>query len=93
MPHACWSTAAPGSSTTASVDVRKVASGTAKSSGTTVLAAVIDLSTTADTIQSPALSATVANLQLAAGDSLAAVSAGTLTAVDGVTVQATLKPI
>jgi hypothetical protein len=75
------------------VDVLKVPSGTAKASGTTVIAAVMDVSTTADTNKTPALHATVANLRLAAGDSLGLVGAGTLTAVDGVTVQVILKPI
>lgn len=82
-----------GSSTTASVNVKKVPSGTAKASGTDIIAAVIDLSTTADTNQTPALHATVGNRQLAAGNAIGLVGAGTMTAVDGVTVQVVLKPI
>lgn len=80
-----------GSSTTASVDVVKITNGQAKASGTTVLAAVIDLSQAANTLQLPALSATAANLALAVGDRLALVGAGTMTAVDGVCVQVVLR--
>jgi hypothetical protein len=81
-----------GSSTTASVDVRKIANGQAKASGTSVLAAVIDLSQAANMVQTPALAAS-ATCQLAVNDRLGLVGAGTLTAVDGVMVQIKLKPI
>lgn len=73
--------------------VNKVPSGTAKAAGTAVLAAGIDLKAAADTNQSPALHATVANTQLAAGDALGIVPTGTLTAVDAVTVTVWLKRI
>lgn len=75
------------------VMVKKVPSGTAKSAGTDVLAAGVSLKATADTVQSPALHATAANYQLAAGDSLALVTTGTPTAVDGVSVTVVLKKI
>jgi hypothetical protein len=80
-----------GSSTTASVNVLKVPSGTAAASGTAVIAAVMDVSTVADTVKIPALHATLANRRLAESDSLALVGAGTLTAVDGLTVQVVLR--
>lgn len=75
------------------VMVKKAPSGTAKASGTDILAAGINLKATADTIQSPALHATATNYQLAAGDSLGLVTTGTLTAVDGVSVTVYLKKI
>jgi hypothetical protein len=56
-----------------------------------VIAAVIDVSSTADTVKIPALHATLANRRLAESDSLALVAAGTLTALDGVTVQVVLR--
>lgn len=73
--------------------VKKVPSGTAKASGTDVLSAGINLKATADTTQSGTLHGTTANLQLAAGDSLALVTTGVLTAVDGVSVSVALKAI
>ncbi len=81
-----------GSSTTASVDVVKITNGQAKASGTSVLAAVIDLSQAANTVQTPTLAAS-ATCQMVSGDRLGLVGAGTMTAVDGVTVQVKLKPI
>lgn len=86
---ATWQTA--GSSTTASLDVVKVTNGQAKASGTSVLAAVIDASTAANTNNVPTLSATAANRVLAAGDTLSVIGAGTLTALDGVYVQVILR--
>jgi hypothetical protein len=61
------------SSATTTLMVEKVPSGTAIGSGTDILAAALNLKTgvTANTKAAPALHATAANLQLAAGDSLA----------------------
>jgi hypothetical protein len=73
------------------VMVKKVPSGTAKASGTDVLSAGISLKATADTVQTGSLHATAANKQLAAGDGLALVTTGVLTAVDGVSVTVELK--
>lgn len=73
--------------------VKKVPSATAKSAGTDILAAGINLKAANDTIQSPALHATPANYTLAAGDSLGLVTTGTLTAVDGVSVTVGLAPV
>lgn len=66
--------------------VKKVPSGTAAASGTDVLSAGINLKATANTTQSGAIHGTAANLTLAAGDSIALVPTGVLTAVDGVSV-------
>ena len=67
-----------------SVMLKKVPSGTAKASGTNVLAAGINLKAAANTNQAGTLHATQANRQGAAGDALALVPTGTLTALDGV---------
>ncbi len=75
------------------VMVAKVPSGTAKASGTDTLSAGISLKGTNDTNVSGTLHGTPANKQLAAGDALALVTTGTLTAVDGVTVTVELKRI
>ena len=85
-----------GSSTTASVDILKVTAAQARASGVSVLASVFDLSQAANTIQTrtgSTLTATAANRKLAAGDSLAANNAGTLTAVDAVALQVILRKI
>jgi hypothetical protein len=73
--------------------LKKVPSGTAKASGTDTLSAGFNLKAVADTNQAGALHATVANYQFAAGDGVALVSTGTLTAVDGVGVTAWFKRI
>lgn len=71
--------------------LKKVPSGTAKASGTDTLSAGISLKGTADTNASGSLHATAANYRLAAGDALALVTTGTLTAVDGVSVTVEYK--
>lgn len=71
--------------------LKKVPSGTAKAAGTDVLSAGLNLKSANDTNQSGTLSATPANLKLAAGDALALVTTGVLTAVDGVSVTVELK--
>jgi hypothetical protein len=71
----------------------KVPSGTAKGAGTDMLAAGVNLKAAADTNQAGALHATPANYTLAAGDALALVPSGTLTAVAGVTARAVLKRV
>lgn len=82
-----------GSSTTVSIDVLKVLAAQARASGVSVLSAVVDCSGASNAIKVPALTATVANRRLAVGDTLDATTAGTLTALDGVTVQAVLRKI
>ncbi|MBI1353268.1 MAG: hypothetical protein GC160_02900 [Acidobacteria bacterium] len=63
--------------------LKKVPSGTAMASGTDALATAMDLKTTANTNAALALHATAGNITLAAGDSLALVPTGTLTALAG----------
>lgn len=75
------------------VMVTKVPSGTAKGSGTDMLSAGINLKATADTNQSGTLHGTAANYTGAAGDAVALVTTGTLTAVDGVTVTVELQRV
>lgn len=76
----------------AQADVKKVASGTALASGTTVLASVYDLTATADTSYSKALSSTAASLELSPGDALAVDTGGTLTGLAGLNIQVVLRP-
>lgn len=73
--------------------VKKVPSGTAKASGTDMLAAGISLKATIDTVQSPALHAAAANYTGAAGDGIGLVLTGTATAVDGVTVSVEIQRV
>lgn len=75
------------------VMVKKVPSGTARASGTDMLAAGVNMKATADTVQSPALHATVGNLQLAATDGVALVLTGTPTALAGLAFEFAFKPI
>ena len=71
--------------------VKKVPSGTARASGSDVLAAGFDLKATVNTVQVGTLHGTKANYQLVAGDGLGLVPTGTLTNVDGVTVTVEFK--
>lgn len=71
----------------------KVPSGTAKASGTSMLTAGFDLKGTNDTNQAGTLSATASDYTGAAGDGVALVSTGTLTAVDGVAVTLEIQRI
>lgn len=73
--------------------LKKVASGTAKASGTDMLSAGINMKATADTNQLGALSATPANTRLAAGDSMGVVPTGTLTSLDGVTLTVEMQRV
>lgn len=74
-------------------DVTVCGSGDAPSDGTTVLGATkINLKGTAETVQTPALTATEANLIVADGESLALNVTGTPTAVAGAVVTVVLRP-
>jgi len=75
------------------LDIKKCTGTQAPSAGTTMLAATIDLKGAANTVQSPALSATAANTLLAAGDRLAMDITGTPTAVAGVALTIVLRPV
>jgi hypothetical protein len=74
------------------VEIRKVPSGTAITSGTVVHAATGNLKGTANTNQVLALNATPANMRLAPGDALATDFTGTLTSAAG-TVAVALIPL
>lgn len=74
--------------------IKKVASGAAvpaHGAGTDVLNAAQSVAAGATTNWTPALHATVANRQLAAGEALALTTGGTLTALDNVTIMVELK--
>lgn len=73
------------------LDIEKLTGTTAPGSGVSILAGTIDLKGTINTVVEPALTATIANKNLAKGDRLALVDTGTLTAVNNVTVVITLK--
>jgi predicted RecA/RadA family phage recombinase len=64
-------------------DIVKLTGTQAIGAGVTVLAAAVSLKAANNTVQSPALSATLANLTLAPGDRLGFVLSGTATAVAG----------
>lgn len=87
---AVWSTK---SSVNATIDVTKDTSTNAPGAGTTVLSATVDATATANTVASPALSATSTVLRLTAGDRLAVKLGGTLTSLAGVVVVVSLQPI
>ena len=65
----------------------------APASGVTAQSGTFNMKGTANTVQAATLSATVANTKLAAGDRLSANFTGTTTALAGVVVTVTLKPI
>lgn len=73
-----WGTA---SSASATVDFEKLTGTTAAGSGNVMLAATVDATAAANTIKTPALTTTIANLQLARGDRIAIKDGGTLTAL------------
>jgi len=68
-------------SSSGTVTVHKVPSGTAQDSGTTLLSSTISTASGADTRQQGTLSTTAATVELAAGDSLQLVDSGTLTSL------------
>jgi hypothetical protein len=78
---------------TVTLMVKKVPSGTAIASGTDTLAAGINLKATADINQQAVLHGTLANYTFAVGDALALVTTGTLTALAGVSVTVTFRPV
>lgn len=79
------------------VQLKKVPSGTAPGSGTSILTTALSLKTTANTNQSGTVSlvitSSIADRVLVAGDALSLLSSGTLTALVGVTVSVLLKAI
>jgi hypothetical protein len=78
----------------AQVAVNKLtANAVAPSAGTNMLTAVVDLTTTVNTVQAGTLSATTANTKLAAGDRIALDFSGTITPLAGGILQIILKSI
>lgn len=77
----------------AALQVEKLTSTTAPGSGTALLTAAFDITATANTVATGALTATVADLQLAAGDRLGAKLTGVLTGLVGCALTVTLKRI
>ncbi len=76
------------------LDIEKLTGTQVSGAGVAVLGATkINLKGAAETVQAPALTATAANKQLAAGDKLNLLDAGVLTAVTGVVVTIELKRI
>jgi hypothetical protein len=88
--RAVWRTAG-GSAAAATLE--KLTGTTAPGSGTAILTSAFDLTGTANTVGSGALSGTVGNLQLAAGDRLGVKLSGTLTALAGLNLTVQLDPI
>lgn len=76
-----------------SLMLAKVPSGTAKSAGTNMLSAGMDMKAVADTNVTASLHATLANIQLAPGDSVAIVPTGVLTALAGVSLELEFRRI
>ena len=66
-------------SSSGTVQLEKVPSGTAQGSGTNILTGTVSTSSTANTNNEGTISTTAATAELAAGDSLALVNGGTLT--------------
>lgn len=79
--------------TDGSVDIVKVASGVAPSSGTTVLASALPLTGTANTNQTAIVSAVDGNKILNKDESLALNATGLLTSLQGETIAVFLKAI
>lgn len=68
-------------STSGTVQLEKVPSGTAQGSGTNILTGTVSTSSAANTNNSGTISTTAATAELAAGDALALVNGGTLTSL------------
>lgn len=73
-------------STSGVVDVEKLTSGTARGSGVSMIASTFSIASGANATQRRLPSATLANVQLAPGDSVALKATGTLTNAEHVTV-------
>lgn len=78
---------------TVTVTLEKLTGTTAPDSGSVMLAAVLSLKATANTVQEGTLSMTLTNRTLAAGDRLCLKDAGTLTAVADVAVKVELTVV
>lgn len=84
-----WGTA----STSGTLQVERLQGTEAKDAGDDLLAATVDLSGTANTVTTPALTTTTANLELSAGNRLGLVNGGTLTSQADLCVTCILTPL
>lgn len=75
------------------LNVEKLTGTTAPGSGTALLTSSFDLTTTVNTVNTGALTATLASLQLAVGDRLSAKLGGVLTGLVGCCLVITFKKI
>jgi len=75
------------------LDVEKLADGTAKGSGVSMLAGTFNLKSTANTVQSQTPTPTIANRNLAAGEAVALKPTGVLTSVNDVVVTMVFKAL
>lgn len=90
--QAVWSTAGTnGGAVTGDITIESGT--TAPGGGTSALAAAFSLKTTANTVVSPALSATAANLRVNAGGRISFKTSGTLTALAGLVIVVSLQPL
>ena len=78
-----WGTAGSSSST---LDFEKLTGTTATNSGSAMLASTVDTTAAANTVTTPVLTATIANLQLSRGDRIAIKDGGTLTSLANLSV-------
>jgi hypothetical protein len=90
--QAIWSAPSTGAGTVTG-DCQVDTGTTAPGSGTSVLAAAFSLKTVSNTVIAPALSATAANLAMAAGSRLSFVPTGTLTSLAGLVMVVYFQPI
>lgn len=84
-----WGTA----SSSGTLQVERLQGTEAKDAGNDLLAATVDMSATANTVTTPALTTTTASLQLSAGDRLGLVNGGTLTSGADLQVTCILTPL
>ena len=87
--RAIWGTASVGGT----LDVERLQGTEAHDAGDDLLLATIDMSGAADTVNAGTLTATVANLELAAGNRLGLVDGGNIAAQRNLTVTVELAPI
>ena len=84
-----WRTA----SSSGTLQVERLQGTEAKGNGDDLLASTVDLSGAAETVATPTLTTTTANLELSAGDRLGLVNGGTLTSGADLSVTCILTPL
>lgn len=80
-------------SVSATFNIEKLTGTTAPGSGTALLTAVIDTSTTANTVNTGALTGTVSSLQFSIGDRVGVKIAGTITSLVGAVLTLTFRKL